>query len=160
MDGEVDCSSCSGSGQVKVRETCPACRGRGKERCDWCKGSGKEKCCDCGGSGRVTETKEVNNSFSVRRGSGSRTVTVRVTCRSCGGRGSSTCTSCSGHGYSGSSCGRCDGRGRLTSSSYCQTCRGGGKVAGQKKCDKCENGKVVEERDCARCDGRGRIPKQ
>lgn len=82
--GEVDCTSCAGTGDVPCPrfEPCPACatdpapagRGRrGSSACTVCLGNRRRPCSTCGGTGRTT-------------------------CPGCHGRRRFTCARCSGRG--------------------------------------------------------------
>lgn len=118
-DPDVECDSCSGTGELE----CDSCYGAGTRECDECDGTGEKSCDTCDGEGRVdcdtcdgTGEDEEGGSCSECDGDG------YVNCTECRGRGSENCDWCGGDGDL--NCGNCDG----TGNEECTECDGKGEV--------------------------------
>ena len=114
--GEVECNNCDGDGEVD----CRSCDGDGQHDCYYCN-DGKVECSSCDGDGNQTEEDDEGEE-------------IEVECSSCEGSGQEDCSECSGMGNF--ECHSCDGKGTET----CQCCSGNG----NEYCDECGGNGDVE----------------
>lgn len=152
VDGkvEVNCSVCSGTGQVD--ETCATCSGTGQV--------GDETCADCGGLGAVkvnctdcSTTGKIKENCTTCNGVG------KIDCENCQGTGEvqneyEICPDCEGNKIVEKDCTICHGTGKVKDD--CSVCHGLGSLSTTSSCTVCSGtGSVFEDSTCEVCGGTG-----